>query len=124
MGTEIHGHVDESYGAVADAFRSKFEERHEQGAAFALRVDGDLVDLVALNEKPDLADILAVTPMVEALAVQKPIPPTAITPSPMAGWRARCVAELTAGASTAWGGSTMPRSKPSSANRRAAPTSA
>ena len=148
MTTEIHGHTD-GFGAVADAFRSNFEERHELGAAFALRVDGELVvdigggianqqtgrpwqqdtlqlvfstskgiaavclgilvrrgqielaekvatywpefaangkgdvtvaqmvshqaGLAALAEKPAFEDILAVTPMVEALAAQKPL---------------------------------------------------
>jgi CubicO group peptidase (beta-lactamase class C family) len=41
--TEIHGGADDGFGAVADAFRSNFEERGELGAAFALYVDGRLV---------------------------------------------------------------------------------
>ena len=38
--TEVHGQVDEGFGAVADAFRQNFEERGELGAAFSLYVDG------------------------------------------------------------------------------------
>jgi CubicO group peptidase (beta-lactamase class C family) len=41
--TEIHGGADEDFGAVADAFRSNFDQRGELGAAFALYVDGRLV---------------------------------------------------------------------------------
>jgi CubicO group peptidase (beta-lactamase class C family) len=41
--TEIHGGADDGFGAVADAFRSNFDERGELGAAFALYVDGRLV---------------------------------------------------------------------------------
>jgi CubicO group peptidase (beta-lactamase class C family) len=41
--TEIHGGVDDGFGAVADAFRSNFDVRGELGAAFALFVDGRLV---------------------------------------------------------------------------------
>lgn len=36
----IHGHADEGYGAVADAFAANFAERAELGAAFCLYVDG------------------------------------------------------------------------------------
>ena len=37
---EIHGHVDEGYGAIADAFARNFAEHGELGAAFCLYVDG------------------------------------------------------------------------------------
>jgi CubicO group peptidase (beta-lactamase class C family) len=37
---EIHGDVDEGFGAVADAFAANFDERGELGAAFSLYVDG------------------------------------------------------------------------------------
>ncbi|MFZ8997683.1 MAG: serine hydrolase domain-containing protein [Ilumatobacteraceae bacterium] len=37
---EIHGHVDEGFGAIADAFAANFTERGEVGAAFSLYVDG------------------------------------------------------------------------------------
>lgn len=37
---EIHGQVDEGFGAVADAFAANFSERGELGAAFCLYVDG------------------------------------------------------------------------------------
>jgi len=40
--TEIHGTVEEGFGAVADAFRENFEQRGELGAGFALYVDGAL----------------------------------------------------------------------------------
>jgi CubicO group peptidase (beta-lactamase class C family) len=36
----VHGHVDEGYGAVADAFASNLVERNEVGAACAVYVDG------------------------------------------------------------------------------------
>lgn len=36
----IHGHTDDGYGAVADAFTANFAERGELGAAFCLYVDG------------------------------------------------------------------------------------
>lgn len=38
--TEIHGEVDEGFGAVADAFAANFEHRGELGAAFCLYADG------------------------------------------------------------------------------------
>ena len=40
MTTEIHGHADEGFGAVADAFANNFEAHGELGAAFSLYVDG------------------------------------------------------------------------------------
>jgi CubicO group peptidase (beta-lactamase class C family) len=44
----INGQADESFGAVADAFRRNFDEREELGAAFCLYVDGERrVDLWA-----------------------------------------------------------------------------
>ena len=46
--TEIHGHVDEGFGAVADAFASNFELHGELGASFCLYLDGtERVDLWA-----------------------------------------------------------------------------
>src|SRR5262249_12974126 len=42
----VHGETDEGYGAVADAFRRNFAERHEIGAACAIYRDGrKVVDL-------------------------------------------------------------------------------
>ena len=38
--TEIHGTVDEGFGAIADAFAANFEHHDELGAAFCLYVDG------------------------------------------------------------------------------------
>lgn len=38
--TEIHGHADDGFGPVADAFAANFTERDELGAAFCLYVDG------------------------------------------------------------------------------------
>lgn len=38
--TEIHGDVDEGFGAVADAFAANFEHRGELGAAFSLYAGG------------------------------------------------------------------------------------
>ncbi|HEY5663396.1 MAG TPA: serine hydrolase domain-containing protein [Ilumatobacter sp.] len=38
--TEIHGHADEGFGAVADAFADNFERHGELGAGFSLYVDG------------------------------------------------------------------------------------
>lgn len=37
---EIHGTVEDGFGAIADAFRENFEQRGELGAGFALYVDG------------------------------------------------------------------------------------
>ncbi len=46
--TEIHGHADDGFGAVADAFTANFAERGELGAGFCLYVDGvQRVDLWA-----------------------------------------------------------------------------
>ena len=46
--TEIHGHADDGFGAVADAFRENFASRGELGAGFSLYVDGrQRVDLWA-----------------------------------------------------------------------------
>ncbi len=39
----VHGHVDEGYGAVADAFRSNLIDRNEVGAACAVFRDGRAV---------------------------------------------------------------------------------
>ncbi len=36
----VHGHADEGFGAVADAFRENFDTRDELGASFCLYVDG------------------------------------------------------------------------------------
>ncbi|MDO9223451.1 MAG: serine hydrolase domain-containing protein, partial [Caulobacter sp.] len=48
MTTEIHGHCDERFGAVRDAFAANFEAGHELGARFAFSVDGEtVVDLWA-----------------------------------------------------------------------------
>ncbi len=38
--TTIHGHADDGFGAVADAFRENFDDRNELGAAFSLYLDG------------------------------------------------------------------------------------
>ena len=38
--TTIHGHVDEGFGPVADAFVENFDSRDELGAAFCLYADG------------------------------------------------------------------------------------
>ncbi len=38
--TTIEGQVDDGFGAVADAFRTNFDERGELGAGFCLYVDG------------------------------------------------------------------------------------
>lgn len=38
--TDIHGDVDEGFGAIADAFAENFEQRGELGAAFSLYADG------------------------------------------------------------------------------------
>ena len=38
--TTVHGHADDGFGAVADAFAANFESRGELGAAFCLYVDG------------------------------------------------------------------------------------
>ncbi len=38
--TEIHGDVDEGFGAIADAFAANFERHDELGAAFCLYLDG------------------------------------------------------------------------------------
>ncbi len=38
--TQIHGQVDEGFGAIADAFASNFELHGEVGAAFSLYLDG------------------------------------------------------------------------------------
>lgn len=43
MSTEVHGDVDEGYGAVADEFLRNFAERKELGAACAVVRDGNLV---------------------------------------------------------------------------------
>jgi CubicO group peptidase (beta-lactamase class C family) len=43
MTTEVHGHVDDGYGAVADEFRRNFTERKELGAACAVVRNGELV---------------------------------------------------------------------------------
>ena len=43
MGAEVHGDVDDGYGAVADEFRRNFAERKELGAACAVVRDGKLV---------------------------------------------------------------------------------
>jgi CubicO group peptidase (beta-lactamase class C family) len=44
--TEIQGHADEEWGAVADAFRRNFELHGELGAAACVYVDGHpVVDL-------------------------------------------------------------------------------
>jgi CubicO group peptidase (beta-lactamase class C family) len=44
--TDIQGHTDEGWGAVADAFRINFEQHHELGAACCVYVDGrPVVDL-------------------------------------------------------------------------------
>jgi CubicO group peptidase (beta-lactamase class C family) len=40
---EVNGHADEGFGKVVDAFRTNFAEHAELGAAFALRVGGELV---------------------------------------------------------------------------------
>ncbi len=37
---EIHGHADDGFGAVADAFTDNFESHGELGAGFSLYVDG------------------------------------------------------------------------------------
>lgn len=37
---ELHGHVDEGFGRVADAFAANFDDHGEVGAAFALYVGG------------------------------------------------------------------------------------
>ena len=43
MTIEVHGHVDDGYGAVADEFRRNFAERNELGAACAVVRNGELV---------------------------------------------------------------------------------
>jgi len=46
MKTAIHGHADDGFGAVADAFADNFEQHGELGAAFSVYVDGvERVDL-------------------------------------------------------------------------------
>jgi len=46
--TTIHGHADEGFGAVADAFAANFAEQGERGAAVAVVVDSrPVVDLWA-----------------------------------------------------------------------------
>ena len=41
--TEIRGHVEEGFGAVADAFSANFAQHEEVGAGFCLYVDGKAV---------------------------------------------------------------------------------
>ena len=43
MTIEVHGDVEDGYGAVADEFRRNFVERKELGAACAVARDGELV---------------------------------------------------------------------------------
>lgn len=41
--TEIHGHCDEKFSAVRDAFQKNFDDGLEIGASFALTIEGDVV---------------------------------------------------------------------------------
>jgi CubicO group peptidase (beta-lactamase class C family) len=43
VAADVHGDVDDGYGAVADQFRRNFVERNELGAAIAVVRDGELV---------------------------------------------------------------------------------
>ena len=52
--TKIDGHVEEGFGAVADAFAENFAEHGEVGAGFCLYVDGKpVVDLTGGVADPD-----------------------------------------------------------------------
>lgn len=43
MSADIHGHCDERFGAVRDAFEANFAQGKELGARFAFSVDGEMV---------------------------------------------------------------------------------
>ena len=52
--TEIHGHCDEKFTQVADAFASNFEDKGDVGASVALTVEGEfVVDLWAGHADAD-----------------------------------------------------------------------